>query len=49
MKETWIKTGSFQEVEAVIKHIRSKKVKDDELEKPVTKHMLKEVWKWDES
>lgn len=48
MKETFLKTGSFDEVEAIVKQLRSNKVQDQDTEKPVTKHMLKEVWKWDE-
>ena len=48
MKETFLKTGSFEEVLATVKQIRSKSVKDEDTEKPVTKLMLKEVWKWDE-
>lgn len=48
MKDTFLKTGSFDEVDATVKQLRSNKVKDEDLEKPVTKFMLKEVWKWDE-
>lgn len=48
MKETFLKTGSFEEVLATVKQIRSKSVKDEDTEKPVTKLTLKEVWKWDE-
>ena len=48
MKEVWLKTGSFDEVEAMVKRIRSQKVKDTDKEKPVTKKMLKEIWHWDE-
>lgn len=48
MKTTFLKTGSFDEVEAVVKQLRSRSVKDQDTEKPVTKTMLKEVWKWDE-
>lgn len=48
MKETFLQTGSFEEVQATVKQIRSRSVKDQDTEKPVTKLMLKETWKWDE-
>lgn len=48
MKDVFIKSGSFDEVQAVVKQIKKDTVKDQDLEKPVTKHILKEVWKWDE-
>lgn len=48
MKETFLRTGSFEEVQATVQQIRSRSVKDQDTEKPVTKLMLKETWKWDE-
>lgn len=48
MKETFLKTGSFDEVEATVRQIRSRKVTDTDTEKPVTKKMLKEQYFWDE-
>ena len=48
MKETFLKTGSFDEVEATVRQMRSRKVTDTDTEKPVTKKMLKEQYFWDE-
>jgi alpha-N-acetylglucosamine transferase len=48
MKEAFLKTGQFSDVHAVVKQLRTKKVKDEDTEKPVTKLMLKEIYKWDE-
>ena len=48
LKEAFLKTGQFSDVQAVVKQLRSKKVKDEDTEKPVTKQMLKEIYKWDE-
>ena len=48
MKETFLKTVSFDEVEATVREIRSRKVTDTDTEKPVTKKMLKEQYFWDE-
>ena len=48
MKETLLKTGSLQEVDIVVQRMSSQSVKDQDTEKPVTKHMLKEIYKWDE-
>lgn len=49
MKEIFLKTGSFSEVDAMVQQLQNNSVKDQDTEKPVTKHMLKELWKWDES
>ena len=48
MKEAFLKSGQFADVHAVVKQLRTKKVKDEDTEKPVTKLMLKEIYKWDE-
>ena len=48
MKETFLATGSLKEVTLFVKRMQSKSVKDTDKEKPVTKTMLKEEWKWDE-
>ena len=48
MKEAFLKTGQFSDVHAGVKQLRTKKVKDEDTEKPVTKLMLKEIYKWDE-
>ena len=45
---SFLKTGQFSDVHAVVKQLRTKKVKDEDAEKPVTKLMLKEIYKWDE-
>ena len=49
MKETFLKTGSLQEVDIVVQRMSNQSVKDEDTEKPVTKLMLKEIYKWDES
>jgi hypothetical protein len=41
MKEVLLQTGSFEEVDL--------SVKDQDTYKPVTKTMLREIYKWDES
>ena len=48
MKETFLKTGSLQEVDIVVQRMSNQSVKDQDTEKPVTKLMLKEIYKWDE-
>ena len=48
MKATFLKTGSLQEVDIVVQRMSNQSVKDQDTEKPVTKLMLKEIYKWDE-
>ena len=49
MKEVLLQTGSFEEVDLVVQRMQSQSVKDQDTYKPVTKTMLKEIYKWDES
>lgn len=49
LKEALIKTGSLSEVDACASQLRSHAVKEKNVEKPVTKKMLAEVYHWDES
>ena len=48
LKETLLKTGSLDEVDACASQLRSHAVKEKNVEKPVTKKMLAEVYHWDE-
>ena len=49
MKLAFIRTGSLKEVDMVAEQIRKKQVKAIDVEKPVTRQMLAEIYKWDQS
>ena len=48
LKETLLKTGSLDAVDACASQLRSLAVKEKNVEKPVTKKMLAEIYHWDE-
>lgn len=49
LKEAWLKSGSLDAVDACATQLRSHAVKEKNVEKPVTKKMLAEVYHWDEN
>lgn len=49
MKLAFLQSGCFEDVDMIAEQVRVRQVKDTDTEKPVTKQMLSEIYKWTES